>query len=83
MKKGIILYVTNGKDEVNEWMDLSAEKKLLDVDDICLATSEIDVAYGWWRMLTRGMQHVSCMTANYDLSKDAIEPGKHLLKLCG
>jgi hypothetical protein len=83
MKKGMILYVTGGKDEVDEWMDLASQKELLKVDDICLATSEIELVYGWWRMLTRGMQHVTCMTANYDSANNAIEPGKQILKLCG
>lgn len=83
MKKGIILYVTEGKDEVSEWIDLETEKKQLQVDDICLATSETELSYGWWRMLSRGMQQISCMSATYDMAEKAIKPAGHPLRLCG
>jgi len=83
MKKGIILYVTAGKDEVSEWIDLTTEKRLLQVDDICLATSENELNYGWWQMLARGMQQISCMRATYDIAEKAIKPAGHALRLCG
>ncbi len=83
MKKGLILYVSEGRDELNEWMDLTAEKKLLNVDDVCLATSETELAYGWWYMLTRGMQQISCMRASYDLAQSTVKAEGQPFRLCG
>jgi hypothetical protein len=83
MKKGIILYVTEGRDAVSDWMDLTTEKRLLGVDAICLATSETELTYGWWQMLARGVQQVSCMSASYDIAENTIRPAGHVLRLCG
>ncbi|MCK8600464.1 hypothetical protein [Desulfoferrobacter suflitae] len=83
MKKGIILYVAEGREELDEWMDLSAEKKRLEADDVCLATSESELAYGWWYMLTRGMQQISCLRASYDLVASSIRAEGRPFRLCG
>ena len=69
MKRGMILYVTEGKEVVgahSDRPDLKAMVSWLGVDAIRLATSEEEIAYGWWQLITRGMQQVSCMKAAYN-----------------
>jgi hypothetical protein len=83
MKKGLILYVTEGKEQVDDWPDLEEQRALLGADAICMALSEAEVAYGWWRLLSRGMQHICCRTASYDALRAAFEPSGAPLRLCG
>ena len=83
MKKGVILYVTEGKEELDEWMELEGEEKKLGADAVCLATSESEIAFGWWRMLTGGMQEISCLKAAYSKVDGAFQPHGTALRLCG
>jgi len=83
MKKGVILYVTEGKEELDEWMELGEEGRKLGADAVCLATSESEIAFGWWQMLTRGMQEVSCRKAAYSKLDGAFRPHGIALRLCG
>jgi hypothetical protein len=86
MKKGIILYVTEGKEEAKErWdrLDLAGPQERLKANSVMLATSEEEVAYGWWRMVTQGMQQIACMKAVFDAHADRIEPFGAPLRLCG
>jgi hypothetical protein len=86
MKKGIILYVTEGKEEARErWdrLDLGEPRERLKANAVLLATSEEEVAYGWWRMVTQGMQQIACMKAVFDPQEDRIEPFGTPLRLCG
>ena len=83
MKKGIILYVAEGREELNEWVDLAVEKKRLNVDDLCLATSESELTYGWWRLITRGMQQICCVRASYDAGTSMIKADGEPFRLCG
>ncbi len=86
MKTGMILYITEGKDEVPmqpDWPALKDALRLLGVNAIRLATSETEIAYGWWQLVTRGMQQISCMTAAYDARSDRLEPFGAPLRLCG
>lgn len=85
MKKGMILYVTEGKEEMQqrEWPNVEEPAIRLGVNAVRLATSEDEIAYGWWELLTRGIHQVSCMKANYDPVRDEIEPWGIPMRLCG
>lgn len=86
MKKGIILYVTEGKEEAQErWdrLDLGEPRARLNANAVLLATSEEEVAYGWWRMVTQGMQQIACMKAVFDADAGKLEPFGAPLRLCG
>ncbi len=86
MKKGIILYVTAGKEAARErWdrIDLEEPQSRLAVNRVLVATSEEEIAYGWWRLITEGMQQIACMKAVFDATADRIEPFGAPLRLCG
>ena len=86
MKKGMILYVTEGKEKVEMpagRSDLKEAVGCLGVDAIHLATSEEEIAYGWWQLLARGMQQVSCMKAVYNSGRQRLEPFGEPMRLCG
>lgn len=85
MKKGMILYITQGKNELNDAPDpdLFALKRELDVQSVCLTTSEDEMSYSCWRMLAAGMHQVSCMHARYHAEGRRLELGKHPFRLAG
>jgi hypothetical protein len=86
MKKGVILYVTEGKEEIQmlqDQPDLQDASRLLGVNAVCLATSEDEIAYGWWQLIARGIQQISCMKAAYHVGPGTIEPFGMPLRLCG
>jgi hypothetical protein len=85
MKMGMILYVTRGKEDipVQDSLELARTSQALGVSAVCIATTEEEVAYGWWHLLTRGMHHVSCMAAAYDGAKGLFEPHGRPMRLCG
>lgn len=85
MKTGMILYVTKGKEDVpmQDQSELSRTSRSLDVSAVCIATSEDEVAYGWWHLITRGMHHVSCVAAAYDGARGLFEPHGVPMRLCG
>jgi len=83
MKKGVILYVAEGREGLSDWPDLAAQQQNLKADALCIATSETEVAYGWWQMLARGMHQVSCVRAAYDASRDIVELRGGPLRLYG
>ena len=83
MKKGMILYVTEGREALNDEIDLHEQGRELGVDAVYLATSESEIAYGWWQLLTRGMQEISCMTAAFNAPENTVEPLGVPLRLCG
>jgi hypothetical protein len=85
MKKGLILYVTEGKEEIykQEWPEFREQPNSLGTSTICVATSEDEIAYSWWRLLTRGIQHISCMKAAYNATRGKLEPYGTVLRLCG
>lgn len=86
MKKGIILYVTEGKEEARErWdrLDLAEPRARLQANSVLVATSEEEIAYGWWHMITQGMQQIACVKAVFDARADRIEPFGTPLRLCG
>ncbi len=85
MKKGMILYVTEGKEEVplKGVNDLVETSRSLGVSAVSVATSEEDVVYGWWRLAARGMQQVLFMAVAYDPDLDRFESRGKPLLLCG
>jgi len=83
MKKGVIVYITEGKEALQEWPELSETGKRLGAEAVCLATSEFEVAYGWWHLLTRGNQEIVCMRGTYDVLHDRVNPEGYALRLCG
>jgi len=85
MKKGMILYVTQGKNELDDtpYPDLSGLKRELGVQSLCLTTSEDEISYACWRMLAAGMHQVSCMHACYHAEGRHLELGERLLRLAG
>ncbi|MCU0573737.1 MAG: hypothetical protein MUC41_12180 [Syntrophobacteraceae bacterium] len=85
MKKGMIVYVTEGKEEVpsQESLDLGGASRVLGVSEVCVATSEDELAYGWWHLITRGMHQVSCVAAVYDSTRNAFKPHGAPMRLWG
>lgn len=86
MKKGLIFYVTEGKDSVppdQNWSQLTATFNLPTAAAACVAVSEDEIAYGWWRLLCRGMHQVFCVKATYDETSDELKPFGVPLRLYG
>jgi hypothetical protein len=85
MKKGMILYVTQGKNELNDapCPDMSGLRRELGVQSVCLTTSEDEMSYACWRMLAAGMHQVSCMHARHHAGEHRLELGKDPFRLAG
>lgn len=85
MKKGVILYVTEGREDVpmQGHPDLLRTSLSLGAHTVCVATSEDEIAYGWWHLLTKGMHQVFCMTAAFDPVQGTFEPRGVPYRLCG
>ena len=85
MKKGMILYVTQGKKELDNapCPDMSGLRRELGVESVWLTTSEDEMSYACWRMLAAGMHQVSCMHARYLSEECRLELGKHPFRLAG
>jgi hypothetical protein len=85
MKKGMIVYVTEGKDEVvlQDALDLDRASRSLGVSAVCVATSEDEMAYGWWHLISRGMHQVSCVSAAYDAAGGTFKPHGTPMRLWG
>ena len=85
MKKGMILYVTQGKNELdgNRCPDLSGLKRELGVQSVCLTTSEDEMSYACWRMLVSGMHQVFCMHAEYHVDERRLELGGAPIRIAG
>ncbi len=75
MKKGMIFYVTQGKNELDDspCPDMSDLRRELGVQSVCLTTSEDEMSYACWRMLTAGMHQVSCMHVWYHVNESRLE----------
>ncbi len=85
MRKGMILYVTQGKEDVpqqgeTELIELS---RSLGVADVCVATTREDVDYGWWKLITKGAHQVLLMTVAYDAVLKSFEFSRAPLRLWG
>jgi len=86
MKKGVILYVTEGKEDVPMqpyWPGLKESTRSLNVDAVHLAVSEEEIVYRWWQLLTKGIQQVSCMKASYNAGMGRLEPYGFPMRLYG
>jgi hypothetical protein len=68
---------------MQEWQDFRERLNSLGASEICVATSEDEVVYGWGRLFTRGMHQISCMKASYDGACDKLELHGGPLRLCG
>jgi hypothetical protein len=68
MRKGMILYVTQGKEDVplQGGTELSELSRSLGVAAVCVAITQEDVDYGWWQLITKGVHQVLLMTVTYD-----------------
>ena len=75
MKKGMILYVTEGKEDVplQAAAELIETARALGVSAVSVAISEEDAAQGWWSLVTRGMQQVLFMTVAYNAALNRFE----------
>jgi hypothetical protein len=85
MRKGMILYVTLGKEDVplqggTELMELI---RSLDVAEVRVATTQVDVDYGWWQLITKGVHQVLLMTVAYDSVLKRFESSRAPLRLWG
>ncbi|MGD9505239.1 MAG: hypothetical protein AB7W37_10010 [Syntrophobacteraceae bacterium] len=88
MKKGVILYVTGEKEGTPMQQELSkadcaAAFDALGAEAVCVATSEDEIAYSWWRLVAKGMHQVVCMTAAFDPIMGSCEPKGVPFRLCG
>ena len=85
MKKGMILYITQAKEDVplQSAEELVQTVRSLGVTAVCVAITEEGAVHGWWSLLTRGMQQVLFMTAAYNAVLDRFESGGVPVRLCG
>jgi hypothetical protein len=85
MKKGMILYVTQGKEDVplQGMADLIEVARSLGVAAVCVAVTEEDVVYGWWHLAARGMHQVLFMAVAYDPTRGIFESRGTPARLCG
>ncbi len=68
MKIGMILYVTEGKDEIpmQDFENPARVAVTPGISAVYVATSEDELMNGWWHLITKGMHQVSCTRAIYD-----------------
>jgi hypothetical protein len=87
MKKGMILYVTQGQGKedvpVQGAEDLIETSRSLGVSAVAVAISEEDVVYGWWHLVTRGMHQVFFMAVTYNSGSNRFESRGVPRRLCG
>ncbi len=85
MRKGMILYVTQGREDLplQAAAELIETARSLGVTAVSVASSEEDAVYGWWSLITRGMQQVLFMTVAYDAVLDRFESRGAPVRLCG
>ena len=85
MKKGMILYVTQGREDVPLQCatELIETARSLGVSAVSVANSEEDAVYGWWSLITRGVQQVFFMTVAYDAVPGRFKSLSSPVRLCG
>ena len=85
MKKGMILYVTEGREDVplQSAAELIETSRSLGVTAVCVAVSEEDVVHGWWHLITKGVHQVLFMTVVYDPVLRKFESRGAPVRLCG
>lgn len=82
MKRGVIFYVTEGRDGLAE-KDFDQPLQALGYDAMCYATNEFEISYWWYILLTKGVQEIVCRRASYQREQDAFIPESTTLRLCG
>ncbi len=85
MKKGMILYVAQGKEDVplKTGEDLAETARSFGVAGVSVANSEAEAAYGWMSLITRGMQLILFTTVEYDPVLDRFRSLTAPVRLCG
>jgi hypothetical protein len=83
MKKGIIFYITEGKEQVGDDLELQPLQKKLEADSLAVATSEAEISHRWYQMVTGGIQNVFCMIAVYREQENQLVPQGMPMRLCG
>ena len=85
MKKGMILYVTQGKEDVplQAAAELVETARSLGVTAVCVVVTEEDAVHGWWSLTTKGMQQILFMTVAYNAALDRFEAQRAPALLCG
>jgi hypothetical protein len=85
MKKGLILYVTAGKEDVplHDFTKLCRAALMPGISAAYVATSEDEAIYGWWHLITRGMHQVWCTAAHYNAHLGEFELRGNPYRLCG
>ena len=85
MKKGMVLYVAQGKEDVplQTGAELAETARSLGVAGVSVANSEEDAAYGWMSLITRGMQQVLFMAVEYDPVGDRFKSVAAPMRLYG
>ena len=85
MKKGMILYVTQGREDVplQAAAELVETARSLGVTAVSVASSEEDAVYGWWSLVTRGMQQVLFVNVAYNAALDRFESRGTPVRLVG
>lgn len=84
MKRGMIIYVAEG----NEATPLKGPEELVEISrslgvaTVCLATSEEELADGWWHLLKRGVAQVLFLSVAFDPREGKFSKGETLW-LCG
>ncbi len=63
--------------------DLESRANYPGADETCLACSEAEVSWGWWRMVAKGLRRVECVSARYDERHRAVVTRGAPLRLCG
>jgi len=85
MRKGMILYVTQGREDVplQTGAELLETARSLGVTAVCVASSEEDAVHGWCGLITRGVQQVLFMTVSYNAEVGMFESRGNPVRLCG
>jgi hypothetical protein len=85
MRKGMILYVTQEKNEVplQGMEDLIETSRSLGISAVSVALSEEDVVTGWFHLIAGGAGEVLFMTVAYDAAQGSFESRGTPLRLCG
>jgi len=86
MKRGVIVYIAG--DVPNEWNeDLNEMINCLgvqaDIVEVVASTfGSYDIHYAWWKLVSKGVQSISCKLAMFDSEEKLRFTGKEL-RLCG
>jgi hypothetical protein len=75
MKQGVILYVTEGKDEVPAQgrAELTAMARSLGVAHVCVAVTEPDIDYAQWLLIAKGVDRIVVMKVAYNNALQSFE----------